>query len=209
VKLDGAPAASGDKVPLNPGAHKVTAEATGRRPFEESFNVVARDTKTVTIELAEEWGPSAGAAPAGTGTPGAGARPSEANHAGAPDRGGPGVLPIALLAGGGAAIAGGVVLFVVSLVKDGKIDDLCQGDRATCPKSRESEIRSDVSTVNTLQIVAGIVGGAGLVAAGVGTALLVSSSSQRSSAAPPKTGRVQILPTISRTGVGLFADGRF
>jgi len=200
VKLDGAPAAAGDKVPLNPGGHKVTAEATGRRPFEESFTVMARDTKTVTIELAAE--PGAAGAPAGAGAAGAGPPSGGLDRPVTSGSAGPGVLPIVLLAGGGAAVAGGVVLFVVSLVKDGKIDDLCHGDRNTCPKSRQSEIESDVSTVNTFQVVAGIVGGAGLVAAGVGAALLIA-------APPPKTGRVQILPSASKSSVGLAARGQF
>ena len=203
VKLDGAPLAAatvGDKLPLNPGPHTVVAESPGYKPFQEDFKVAARETKNVAIELLVD--PNA---PATTPGPASTAKGGATPDQPPPDTGGSKTLPIVLLVGGGAAVAGGVVLLVLALSKDSSIDDLCGGsDRLACPKSKQDQIDSDISTVKTFQILSGAIGGAGLVAAGVGAALLITAKP-----APAKTGAVQIVPAAPGGMLGLSARGTF
>jgi hypothetical protein len=205
VKLDGAPlatAALGDKLPLNPGTHKLTAEAPGRRPFEESFSVAAKETKTVAIELAVDPAATA-ASPTPSAT--AGGAP---NGPGTPDRGGgPGPLPVALLVGGGAAVVGGVVFLVVSAVRGDSIDEECGGpERKACPKSRTKDINDEIQGVKNFQILGGVIGGVGVIAAGVGTALLLTAPSAHAAS----TGKgVWVAPAVSVSGIGVAARGTF
>jgi hypothetical protein len=176
------------------------AEAPGYKPFQEDFKVAARETKNVAIELVVD--PNA---PANTPGPAATAKGGATPDQPPPDAGGSKTLPIVLLVGGGAAVAGGVVFLVLALSKDSSIDDQCGGsDRLACPKSKQDQIDSDISTVKTFQILSGAIGGAGLVAAGVGAALLITAKP-----APAKTGAVQIVPAAPGGMLGLSARGTF
>lgn len=201
--LDGRPiavVAVGDKLPLDPGDHVLRVEATGRKPFEQRFKVAERESKTVAVTL--ELDPDAATPSTGPSAPGAAA---PARDQGAPS-GGPRIAPIVLLAGGGAAVAGGAVLFVLSIVKDGDIDDRCGGaERKACPKSQQADIESDVSTVNTFRVLSVAIGGAGLVAAGIGVVVLASAPS----ASPSRESALSVAPSVGPRWAGVSAAGRF
>jgi tetratricopeptide (TPR) repeat protein len=205
LQLDGLPLAASSldtALALNPGDHAVAAEA-GKARFDKSFTLAEKDRITIAIEL-----PGAGGSPVTPAPPVAPVAPVEGDAGG-----GPNVPAIALLAGGGAAVIGGVVLVIVSYAKDSSIDDDCGGpERLRCPAPQRDDIESRIDSVNLFRGLGFGLAGAGLVAAGVGTTLLVTSSSS----APPAEARaaatragVRFSPAVGPGSIGLGASGRF
>jgi tetratricopeptide (TPR) repeat protein len=205
LQLDGLPLAASSletALALNPGDHAVVAEA-GKVRFDKSFTLAEKDRITVAIEL-----PGAGVAGATPAPPVAPADPVEADGGG-----GPNVPAIALLAGGGAAVITGVVLVIVSYGKDSSIDDDCGGpERLQCDVSQKDDIESRIDSVNLFRGLGFGLAGAGLVAAGVGTTLLVTSSGP-GAGAEARSGAtragVRIAPSVGPGSVWLGASGRF
>jgi hypothetical protein len=189
VKLDGAPvspSALAGKLPVDPGPHRVHAEAPGYQPRDFEFTATERQASAVEVDLTPVGGTTAAAAAA-------------------PPPPAPSKLPGALLtAGGGAMLAGGVALLVVSFLKDGSINDLCGGpERLRCPASRKDAILADVSAANAMRF-----SGIGVAAAGVGVGvagvyLLVRKPPVQS------TGAVRAFPIAGPGALGLAASGAF
>jgi hypothetical protein len=202
LKLDGLPlATSSVNTPLllNPGDHTVSAEARGRGVFTKTFTLAEKERATVAIELPEGSG-EPDASPAVTSAPTA-APPPEAP----PDGTGPNIPVIALLAGGGAAVVGGVVLLAVSFAKDADIDERCGGsDRPSCPAADQEEIESDISSVNLFRGLGFGLAGAGLVAGGIGVALLLTAPKKEQAPAS-----LFIAPTVGAGSLGVSTRGRF
>ncbi len=194
VTLDDKPLALGTKIYLDPGDHKVVAEATGYQKKEKPFAAVERDSLEFQLDLAPVGGPAPVTGPIEGNVPSDTApRPSK--------------VPAAILIGGGAAAIGaGVVLFVVASGKNGHIDDLCGGSaRLHCPVSKKAEINSDVSSVKTLQIISlasAVVGVAGVAG---GTYLLLRKPPQPAQAADG----VRIFPILGPTTAGAGVSGSF
>lgn len=176
VTLDDAPLAAsvfGTAMPLDPGAHRLHAEAPGRVPRDEAFTAAPRSAARFTIELAPLAAPERPAAPS--------------------------KVPGGIATGGGAAaLAVGALLIGLSVAKDGSIDGLCGGaERLRCPESKREQILGDVSTVNALRfsgLGVGILGAAGVA---VGTALLVKAARPQATAV-----RVVPLVGVGMVGVG-------
>jgi hypothetical protein len=193
--LDGEPLSAGalgapKRVP--PGDHVVHAEAEGYAPFDRTVSLGQGGAVSVAVELGRA-APTA-AAPAPIAVP-----PAPATATGASP------LPWVLVGGGAAAIAGGVVLWVVQAGKDSAVDDLCGGaDRLACPASKRDDIESRVSSVNALRGASIAVGGVGVVAAGVGVALLV-----RSRNAPARADAHRLWPTSGPAPIGVGLGGAF
>lgn len=156
ITLDGAPVAAsslGAARAIDPGQHRLHAEAPGRVPFDRAFTA-DRGAVRVDVELAPVV-----------------VKPIET----------PSKVPGAVtIAGGAAALIAGAVLIGVSFAKDGSIDDLCGGSqRLSCPESRRDEIESGVRAANALRfsgIGAGVLGAAGVA---VGSYLLVRAARPR------------------------------
>jgi hypothetical protein len=201
ITLDGVAlnsAVVGDKLPLNPGQHKLVAKAPGRRSFDQGFAVAESESRRVPIVLEEDG--SAREAAKNDATVGVLSVPDK------PATSSPSKVPaIALVAGGVAALGVGVVLFVVAAGKDSEVDDACGGsDRQTCPASRQEEIEGDVSTVNTLRAASFIVGGVGIASAAIGTGLLVTSSKRAASARG-----IELAPIAAPSRAGVRLKGHF
>lgn len=212
ASVDGEPVPAADfdkKQRLNPGSHKITASAKGHRALEQTVSLTEGEGRRLVIRLVPAE------TPASTGEPEAPVpAPDEGSNAPA----------FALLGGGAAAIGVGVALFVVSLGKASELDDACGGsERLLCPASRRDELESLASSVDTFRLVGGIVGGAGVIAAGASLWMLLTSSSPPADASAPETGSrgraarasmprspwIQVNPSFDGRSLGLAARGAF
>lgn len=182
VTVDGAPlrVAMGVPMPLDPGEHRVHAEAGGCLPFDRTLALAERDAQRVEIALALVSASTPAAPP-------------------------PSKLPGALVLGGaGVLVVTGVALFVTSYVKDGQINALCGGSaRPTCPESQMASILGQVSTVNDLRFVGAGLGLLGLGGAALGGVLLARASRPEPAAA------LRVFPVAGSGVVGVGAEGRF
>lgn len=204
VAIDGvpvAPAALGAKVPINPGAHTLTAEAKGYARREQRFSAVERDAQALEINLlpVDLVHPPPSPSPSSSSSSSSSSPPPPPRSSRVP--------AIVLLGGGVAAVGGGAALVVVSLLKDKEIDGFCLGAaRLKCPSSREGEINASVSTINAMRFSGISLGGVGLVGAALGTYLLVS----RSTAPARAQGRaLQVAPAVGPRSLGIVAQGSF
>ena len=189
ITIDGAPVAPstvGSPVPVDPGTHRIHAQAPGFLPRDQSFTIAERGRPRVVLDLLPGTGINDGLHP-----------PPAADADAGPSR-----LPGALVtAAGGVALVAGVSLLAASYVKDGTINGLCGGSaRLTCPISMKTEIQSDVSTVNAMRFSGIPLALAGAAGVGAGIYLLVRSPK------PATTGAsVRVVPTPG----GVAAFGRF
>lgn len=182
----------GARLALDPGTHQLVAEAPGKRPLELAVQLSAGADEIVTLALeplSVAGAPSDGA-------------PARADAAGE----GSGALPYVLLGVGGAAVAGGAVLFFVARGQDADIDDRCGGaERLACPASQRDAIESDVASVDRLQGIAFGLGGLGVAAAVVGGVLLATDGGAETGRQGPA--RVAFSPLAG--GGALFVSGGF
>ncbi|HEY4120146.1 MAG TPA: hypothetical protein VGM56_19915, partial [Byssovorax sp.] len=193
VTLDDKPLALGTKLYLDPGDHKLVARASGYDTKEKPFAATERDALEFQLDLA----PTGGAAPPVGGPP--------AGETAGPSSDKPSRLPsVILISGGGAAIATGIVFFVLAGGKDSDVDKLCGGsDRLHCPPAQETTINSDVSSVKTFQVVGGVAVGVGAVAVGIGTYMLLRTPK------PAPAAAFEVLPSFGPSQAGLTARGAF
>jgi predicted rRNA pseudouridine synthase len=105
--------------------------------------------------------------------------------------------------------AGRDVLFIVGQVKASDVSTACP-DPSAChvTPDQQTEITANVSSANTLRVVGAVVGGVGLVSAGVGAYMLLSKTKE---AKPTSASRfLDVTPSYDgRGGLGLAARGRF
>lgn len=156
VRLDDKPlpaALIGVDIPVDPGTHRITARAPGRAAFQDELLAAEGGRHELQISLHVE----SGAAPA--------LEPSRDAR-----RGRPPTLAIALLAGGGVALAGGAVTGVVALGHKRHLDENCSPG---CPSNMADEL--DGFRLNRTLSYVGF--GVGLAAAGAGTYLLLHRGS--------------------------------
>ena len=140
----------GVDIPVDPGTHRVAARAPARAPYHDSLVVAEGARHELQVVLSEE---PVGPAPAAAANPGASrARPS--------------ALTIALLAGGGVALAGGTVTGFLALGHKSKLDKSCSPG---CPANMQGDL--DGFRLNRTLSYVGF--GVGLAAAGAGTYLLL------------------------------------
>jgi hypothetical protein len=158
VTLDGqiVPAALlGVPKPVDPGTHRLSARARGRAPYATEVTLPEGGRQTVLISFA------AAAAPSTHKTPASAARQ------------GLSPLTIALLGGGGLAIAGGTVTGISALSHKASLDAACNPG---CPSNMSGEL-SAFRRDRTLSYLAF---GLGLAAASTGAYLLLHESSSGS-----------------------------
>jgi hypothetical protein len=167
VTLDGValgPASIGASMQANPGPHVVKATAPGRDDYNDEFSLADAEVKTITLKLPETPKPVAKAPPPAPVAP----EPP------------PSMSPMRV--GGFIGVGVGAVSLAMSgifaLKRSSAISDLdaqCGADRQTCPFDSKSTYDSGktAATVTAVTLVTGV------VAAGVGGALLYLSSPKK------------------------------
>jgi hypothetical protein len=203
VLVDGAAVATstlGAPVPMNPGDHAVVVEfAEGR--VEKHATLAEREAKKLAFDP-----PMAGATPLASPTPTDTAPPDATptspppeTPTSAPSSGSSKVLPWALVGVGGALVVGGVVFFAMRQSEISTIDQSCP-TRVHCDPS----LQGDASSGQTYSTLSFVLGGAGLVAAGVGAGMLLFGDSGSTS-----TASARVVPTAAPGGGGAMVVGRF
>jgi hypothetical protein len=162
VRLDDRPLPSallGVQMPVNPGTHHVVARAQGRAPasYDLSLAEGVHQTVEISFAMADDGAARAGAA---TAVPG-------------PKRAGSPTLAIALLTGGGIALAAGTVTGIAALSHKATLDKSCN---PACPSSMSSDL--DAFRLDRTLSYVGF--GVGLAAVGAGTYFLLHRGSQGS-----------------------------
>ena len=182
--LDGEPVAAdklGQPLPLDPGKHKVHAEADGLPARDEELDLGEGRRVRLELDLKPADGPAA------------------------PAEGSSKVPAIVALGAGGAAVVAGLAVFIVSYTKDATINDECGGsERLRCPLSKKATIESQVSSANTFRVAGAVTGLVGLAGVGTGIALLL-----RAAPPPVTTGLVRVEPAVGPGFAGLGVSGRF
>jgi len=184
VTLDGAVlprAAWATSIDVDPGSHRVHAEATGRTAFDSNVSVAEKDDAHVDITFAEDS-----------------TKPvivSDTKSIVTPSRFGPYAGPIALTGAGTVAVLVGIG-FGVSAIS--KRNDAC-GDAHYCEPNKLEEARS---AARTSDIVTGL--GLAAVAGGVLWYFLLPKTQDAPKSSPPT-----LVPWGSAGGAGAIATVRF
>jgi hypothetical protein len=196
VTLDGNAvdaAALNGEIRLDPGQHKLHAEASGFNAGDKTFRLVERDKIRVELVLAP-----VAAQPVAPKTPQEG--PSSSGRV----RGG-------VLLGVGIVAAGvGAGLIGASVAKDGAINTLCGSSaRTMCPAADKSTILSDVTEVNALRFsgIAFVLLGAGGIA--TGSYFLATSRKPDSAEQDPPATSLRFVPEIGKGRAGAVFSGSF
>jgi len=157
VRLDGRPlppALLGVEMPVNPGAHSVLAQARGYLPATYELSLAEGTHQSLDLAFAPAAAASGSPAPAPS---------QDERRAGSP------TLAIALLSGGGIALAAGTVTGIAALSYKSTLDDNCTPG---CPSSMSSNL--DAFRLDRTLSYVGF--GVGLAALGAGTYLLLHRS---------------------------------
>lgn len=194
--------------PANPGSHVIRVEAGVSEAIEQMVYVGRSTVRTVDVDAGELVAPRDTAQ---NGHAVAAPRQSAAATSAAPasrdDQGG-GALPWLLVGGGVAGVIGGAALLFLADRDASARDSMqarwcattgCSGNAATRPESAEAagyrRAAADATDAGNLKQILGFgIGGAGLVAAAIGTVLLVRQQpvkerrSVRASATPLAAG---------------------
>jgi hypothetical protein len=188
VTLDGAPVAPsalGGELRVDPGTHRVHAQAPGWLPRDQTFSAVERGRARVELGMMQ-------------------VDPAQGRAAEAPPPDAPSRAPGGVLVGvGGAVLVVGAALLADSFVKDSAIDKLCGSSaRTMCPAADQSSILSDVNTVNGFRF-----GGIAAMAAGAaGTIAGIYLLARKQASAPAA---LVVAPAVSSDVRGLVVLGRF
>ncbi len=215
VKVDGEAVQSnvvGTPIVVDPGAHEVTAAATGMQAFHAPATIGEGGTATIDVAFvpvvqAIPTVPSDVPLPVAPVVAGAPPPPPRAPVAPPPEAPPPSharssPAGVILLAGGGALVAGAVVLWIARQEDIASLNDACPG--GLCPMNRKSELESTRSRALLEGPLAIGVGAAGVVAAGIGVVLLATPGDGR---AKPAT--MALTPWLDRDARGLAWSARF
>lgn len=143
----------GVDMPVDPGTHRLVARARGRAPYASDLTLGegARQEVELAFSLAEEPAPA-------SRPPGRESEPPGAS-----------TLALAVLAGGGLAIAGGTVTGIIALNHKSTLDRSCTPG---CPES----LRSELSAYRLTRTLSYVGFGLGVAALGTGTYFLLHRS---------------------------------
>jgi len=178
--------------PTDPGTHEVLATADGYLPAKTSVDLAEGGRQSVTLTL----NPDPNAPKPATETPATapvGPEPVTPPPAAAKTGGGNKTLAFVLLGVGGAGIVTGGITGAMAINKKSGLD---------CPDKRCSGNDADnLDSAKTFALVSTIGFGAGIVAAGIGTVLLITSSdsSEKHASTLTEKKRVSLTPYV---GVG-------
>jgi serine/threonine-protein kinase len=159
----------GVPIPADRGTHSISAEATGRKGWEQKINVTDGTVTTVTVPQLEASAPTAPATapPAATPAPPveAPAAPSTSSSATSQEAGGLGGQRIIALTIGTVGVAGVVVGSIFGLKSKSKHDEAASHctDGPGCYDDAGVKARSDARSAGNISTIAFMVGGVGLV----------------------------------------------
>lgn len=201
VRVDGQPLQNlGVPLRLNPGKHRVDASADQKLPFVQEISLVASQKVDLTIPALEDLPSGASSAPPPYSPPPADA-PAETSTGGGSRFG---VWPYALMGGGAAVFATGLVTGLIANSKANDLDEQCTSmvdaeGRRICEPGLE-DTRDSAETLATVTDVLWI---SGLVVAGAGVTLFILNEPEAESSAP------SLEAGCFASGCGLRASGRF
>lgn len=196
VKRDGelvGQAQWGEAVPVDPGEHAVVASAPGKRAWKAKVEVAgAGTTAKLSVPDLDDAAPApAPVADAQTPRQTESIKDTTPRASGNPNA----TLGWVLVGVGGAAVAGGVVMFVLRGNEISKLDAACGADGKSCPPAASDDIANG-KTYTALGI--GLFG-LGVLSAGAGVGLLVIGGKDKTAA------QVRIAPVGRGAGlVGTF-----
>jgi hypothetical protein len=175
------------EIPIDPGKHVVEANAAGFNTWKYEYTAVEGKLEELAIALVKQ--PSA--EPERPEIP-EGPSPSSSRR----------TIGIAVMAVGGAVLAGGAVFGVIAKSRNDDAKDICGGDIDACDPARLADAQDKVDgarKAGNLSTVGFIAGGAAVV---TGIVLFVT--------APKSTKRqLSILPTVHPDGAGVAISGGF
>jgi hypothetical protein len=184
----------GTKLPVDPGAHALTATADGKRAWKADVSLGIGESKTVTVPSLEDGAaPTAQSAPKpAVAAPSTGA-PAEARHA---DR------TLAYVAGGigVVGVAAGSVTGLMAMGKKTTAEQNCTGSDCNATGKAAGDSAKGLATVSTIAFGVGVAGLA------VGTVLWLAAGSSREAAAGERKWQVGAAPAAS--GGLLLSAGR-
>jgi hypothetical protein len=217
VLLDGAPlsvAALGANRPVNPGTHKVHAEAAGYKSADATFTVTEGGSATQTLEMERDTSTSpqssatqpSSPSDATPPTPAAGTT-AAASTPPAPSSGGTmktiGLVGIGV---GGAGIIVGAITGAIAMGKRGSISSSTCATSAGCSQSDLTSYQSSLNDFHTMGTVSTVSFIAGAVLAGGGVVLFLTAPKGQSAEG---SGAAWIAPYVGPDGAGAVAQGRF
>ncbi len=173
------PAEWGEAMPVDPGAHTIAATAPHKRAWKGIVEVEGNAARAKMIVPALEDEPAPTAPPNATPTPSATPSPSAPPPLPPPETGSSSTLGWVLVGAGAASIAGGVVFWSMRSSVQSRLDSECGPDQQHCPPSATDDIANG-HTYTALSL--GLLG-LGVLGAGGGAFLLLSSGSSHGQAA--------------------------
>lgn len=213
VTIDGNPVpvvALGLKRPVDPGEHKVHAEAPGYKPADATFSVTEGGNAEAKLKLEKD--PNAVVAP----PPGGGTTPAGGTNPGDPGGGSMSAdtksgsnktLAIVALGVGGVGLVAGAVTGLIAMGKASDLDGKCPG--GTCP---DASLQSDIDSYKTMGLISTIGFVVGVVGVGAGVVLWVTSPKESAAAkgsryatvpVNTKPEGVKVTPVIGLGSLGL------
>jgi hypothetical protein len=184
---------------LNPGRHRIDASADQKLPFVQELTLAASQKVDVTLPALDDLPSGASSAPPPYSPP-----PADAPPAAVEGESRFGIWPYALMGGGAAVFATGLVTGLIARSKANELD-------AECTDMRDSEgrricadpgLRDTRDSAESLATVTDVLWISGLVVAGVGVTLFVLDSDTESTAPALEAG-------CFWGGCGLRASGQF
>jgi hypothetical protein len=188
-----------DEVPVNPGAHKISASADGRESFSSDVTLAEGESKTVVVKLPKTGGgggdeekPVEEPKPKEPETP----QPTETHRK-------PSVLTWVAFGVGAVGLAGATIFFLKRNSIKSDLDGKCNAD-LHCPTSAQDDIDSGKSATT----MANVFGAIGIVGVGAGIYLLLTAPKEEE-AAPPKEesagAKIRIVPGAPGANYGGLA----
>lgn len=196
VRIDGAPLAAatwGTPVPMDPGSHRIEAQASGKKTWSVNVDVVgASSTRDVQLDVLED----APASPRSGGEPPAPERERASAHEESSGGSTQRVIGLGVAGAGVVALGVGGALALVAMTKHNGIN--CPNDH--CVTDADKQTNDDAKQDANLATVAFIAGGV-LVAGG---AALFFTAPKHS----PTSG-LHVVPSVGARSGGMLVEGRF
>jgi Tetratricopeptide repeat len=186
---------------LNPGKHRIDASADQKLPFIQEITLAASQKVDVTLPELEDLPSGASSVPPPyTFTP-----PPADSPPSPSDDSRFGVWPWALMGGGAAVFATGIVTGIVANSKASDLDEQCSAMRDASGRRicTDPALRDTRDSAETLATVTDVLWIGGLVVAGVGVTLFVLDTSDSETPAPT------LEAGCFAGGCGLRASGQF
>jgi hypothetical protein len=188
IRVDGKTQRSGDIV-LDPGSHRVEATATGAAPFQSDIALPEGGGLSLTVPLDPVTAPATTLPVPDLRREGASSAPTASTTTW-------GWIGIAA---GGVLTAASVVSFVLRENDIRTANRDCPGPGGGCVGSIDGEALSATNRARVEGPLGYALGGAGLLAVGLGAYLVVSS--------PARTSALTVVPRVSADGAGLELRG--